>query len=609
MRERLIERELTVDVPASVAWRVLAHTERINQGVKTPAFTVTEEPQPDGSVRRRGRGRFIPPFMCEWEEEFGQWIAPRVINQRRVFSKGPVRSIEIEIALEPEGERRTRIRIVCRTAWDWWPTTIVASLGLLDNEVDKRARAAAKAAVIAARDGENWTLMPLASLSEAADRRLAEARERLEQRGYDRALIDRLIEHALGAPFDVARRIRPLALARSFERDAEIVVGLCLEANRVGLLAMGWDLLCPRCRGAKLRVDALHALPKGAHCPSCNIDYERDFARNVELSFRPERWLRELPEGEFCMQGAGSTSHVLMQRLVEPGATASVAIDLPPGHYRIRTVEPGAAIDAEIAEPAQGLPAVAASETALTAGAPQGPGRFSFHNGTPRPLHAVLEDRAWAADALTGERVIAMPIFRELCPEQVLRGGDEVEIGRVALLFSDLKGSTALYERIGDSAAYAMVREHFGLLSAAVREHGGVLVKTMGDAVMAAFHEPADAARAALDIAARIEAHNAEHPDRPISLKLGVHAGRCIAVTTAGTLDYFGGTVNLAARLEAQSRGGDIVISRELADDAGVRAILAGLPMEPGSALLRGFAEPVPFVRVRPRAGGPTTGS
>ncbi|MSO75234.1 MAG: hypothetical protein EXQ99_08895 [Alphaproteobacteria bacterium] len=90
-------------------------------------------------------------------------------------------------------------------------------------------------------------------------------------------------------PFDVARRIRPLALARACQDDDEFAVGLCLKASRAGLLALGWDLLCPRCRSAKFRVDSLHRLPKQAHCPSCNIDYGRDFARNVELSFRPER--------------------------------------------------------------------------------------------------------------------------------------------------------------------------------------------------------------------------------------------------------------------------------------------------------------------------------
>lgn len=240
-----------------------------------------------------------------------------------------------------------------------------------------------------------------------------------------------------------------------------------------------------------------------------------------------------------------------------------------------------------------------ATETGLAMGLPQPPGSLSFHNGSRRVLHVVLEDRSWALDALTGERVIAMPVFRELCPEQVLRLGDEVEIGRVALLFSDLKGSTELYEGLGDSAAYAMVREHFALLSETIREHHGVLVKTMGDAVMAAFYEPADAARAALAIAARMTAYNATHAAEPISLKLSLHAGRCIAVTTGGALDYFGGAVNLTARLEAQCEGNDIVISSALAAEPGVAAVIEGLPRELGRAILRGFVEPVPFERLR----------
>jgi class 3 adenylate cyclase len=224
-------------------------------------------------------------------------------------------------------------------------------------------------------------------------------------------------------------------------------------------------------------------------------------------------------------------------------------------------------------------------------------------------LHAVLEDRSWAADALTGERVIAMPVFRELCPEQILRAGDEIEISRVTLLFSDLKGSTGLYERIGDSAAYALVRQHFALLAEIIREHHGVLIKTMGDAVMAAFYEPADAARAVLTIKERMAHHNADHPAQAITLKLGLHAGRCIAVTAGGVLDYFGGAVNLTARLEAHSEGDDVVVSAVLAADPAVAAIFDGLPREAGSAQLRGFVEPVPFVRLRPCPAAATSDS
>ncbi len=598
IRERVVVRDYVIEAPIEAVWAAIAHTERVNEAVGGAAYTVTEEAQPDGSVRRIGRGKLLPPFDCEWEEAFGEWVEPRFMRQTRTFSKGPLRQLVVEMALTPDGPR-TSMQATMRLKWDWWVTDIVAALGVLDKALDKRTIAIIKAAEQVQAGREEWSLVESGALSEAGQGRLAACRSTLVSHGYQADQVDRLIEHVRCVPFDVARHIRPLALARAWKAEPDFAVGLCLEASHVGLLALGWDLLCPRCRGAKLRVDALHKLPKDAHCPSCNIDYGRDFARNVELSFRPERWLRELPEGEFCLQGAGSTPHVVVQRRADPGATIKLPVELEPGAYRIRTVEPGGAIDLDYYGSSDTLPSVTASETGLATGAKEPPGSLAFHNSSRRVLHLVLEDRAWASDALTGERVIAMPVFRELCPEQVLRLGDEVEIARVALLFSDLKGSTELYERIGDSAAYALVREHFAILSEIIRAHQGVLVKTMGDAVMAAFYEPADAARAALAIAARMTTYNAAQADRRVSLKLGLHAGRCIAVTTGGALDYFGGAVNLTARLEAQSEGGDIVISSDLAKDPGVAAALAHYPTEAGSAMLRGFAEAVPFVRLR----------
>jgi hypothetical protein len=106
------------------------------------------------------------------------------------------------------------------------------------------------------------------------------------------------------------RSIRPVSLARFWRATPEDTVELFLAAQRLGIMVMGWDLLCPRCRGAKARVKHLHELPQGAHCSSCNVDYGRDFTRNVELTFHPEPWLRPLPEGELCLLGQGTTPHV-----------------------------------------------------------------------------------------------------------------------------------------------------------------------------------------------------------------------------------------------------------------------------------------------------------
>jgi class 3 adenylate cyclase len=217
----------------------------------------------------------------------------------------------------------------------------------------------------------------------------------------------------------------------------------------------------------------------------------------------------------------------------------------------------------------------------------------------------VIEDRGWASDALTAHEVTTMQAFRDLFADSVLRPGDQVEIRRVALLFTDIKGSSELYNRAGDARAYGWVREHYAVLTGAVRRHDGAVVKTIGDAVMAAFANPVDAIEAAVVIRADIARFNRElGPEAgELLVKLGLHCGPCIAVTLNDRLDYFGRTVNLAARLQGESRGGDIVVSEDMAAEPGVAAALDALGAGAESAAVKGFREPVMLRRVPAEAG------
>jgi class 3 adenylate cyclase len=86
--------------------------------------------------------------------------------------------------------------------------------------------------------------------------------------------------------------------------------------------------------------------------------------------------------------------------------------------------------------------------------------------------------------------------------------------------------------------------------------------------------------------------------DGALVVKIGLHAGPSIAVNLNDRLDYFGTTVNMAARLQGQSRGGDIVLSRAVADDPAVKPLLVSLASHAETVALKGFAAPVPFVRV-----------
>jgi class 3 adenylate cyclase len=173
-------------------------------------------------------------------------------------------------------------------------------------------------------------------------------------------------------------------------------------------------------------------------------------------------------------------------------------------------------------------------------------------------------------------------------------------VKQVTFLFTDLKGSTKLYSRLGDLNAYALVREHFGRLFRVVVKHDGAVVKTIGDAVMAAFARPTDAVKAALEMLAEVRHLNAERGSDDIGLKVGLHCGSSIAVTSNDSLDYFGQTVNIAARVQALADYDEVYLSETLYSLPGVSELLADWQVTSSDAHLKGIDEEVHVYRVRP---------
>jgi class 3 adenylate cyclase/carbon monoxide dehydrogenase subunit G len=582
--------------PPEAIWPFVADTARVNEIAGSPRYQVEERADAQGRIHRFASVGLLGPLQMKWEEGYGEWQENRRLSQTRNFLNGPFRRSHSTFELEREGDGTRLIftaEIECVGLLGW----LTKVSGKIDREGDKRLAVIEK--MIA--DADVPETIPGAGAEEtvapAARRRLAGLIAKLDADPASHGLAPKLAEFLLRAPTVTLRAVRPLAMARAWRAKPEDAVELFLAGQRLGFLAMGWDLLCPRCRGAKSSVRHLHDLPEGAHCSSCNIDYQRDFTRNVELTFHPEPWLRTLPKGELCMLGQGTTPHVKFQAEVTPYAQKTFVLTLPPGPYRFRTLEAGAAAEADVGGDGA-IPEVTANGSGIAARFPGRPGEFVIRNEADRPLFFVIEDRNWARDALTGEAVIAMPAFRRLCPEQLLRPGDEVEIGRVAIVFTDLQGSTKLYDELGDASAYRLVRDHFAFLSERVERHRGFIVKTVGDAVMAAFHDPADAVRAVLSMQDEVAAFNRGRSDAGIVLKLGLHIGPCIAVTAGEMLDYFGSAVNTAARLEHQCRGGETIISEAVLADPEAREALAGRSVTEDSATLRGLSAPVRFVRV-----------
>jgi class 3 adenylate cyclase len=577
-------------------WPLVADTGRIGQAAGAPRYTVADIPLPDGTVRRVGRTRRLG-MTVTWDEGVPEWIAGRRYRHERRFHSRLIRRFAQRIELDPDGDG-TIVRYGAAIDASW-PVALALGCGgwrRMYGVLDRYFREAAR---FAATSVPADFAGPAAAVPPAVRERVKKIAGALTERGYEAAGL--LAGHLLDAAETDLERMRPRALARRWQVAPRQAIETCLAAVRDGLLTLRWDLVCPRCRGAKLSVTSLDQLPQGAHCPSCNIDYERDFAQNVEVTFEPSPSVREIGAGAYCLANPLLSEHVKVQQRLAPGEAASIPALLPDGDYRVRTIEPGGSSDLAIAGGKS--PAIALGGAAPALGDSGAAGSIAVRNDFPVARTLVIEDRRWAQDALTAHEATTMQAFRDLFADAVLRPGDQVAIGRVAFLFTDIRGSSELYNQVGDARAYGFVREHYAVLTRAVRAHDGAVVKTIGDAVMAAFTHPADALDAALAIRDDIAAFNrrlaAEVGGQiAIVVKVGLHSGACIAVTLNDRLDYFGTAVNLAARLENESQGGDIVLSETMAAEPGVAERLAALGAVAETAQVKGFAEQVALRRI-----------
>ncbi|WP_281170850.1 adenylate/guanylate cyclase domain-containing protein [Chitinilyticum litopenaei] len=183
--------------------------------------------------------------------------------------------------------------------------------------------------------------------------------------------------------------------------------------------------------------------------------------------------------------------------------------------------------------------------------------------------------------------------FRDIYRGDTLDVDQRLQLTSLSFLFTDLKGSTGLYERVGDLQAFDLVRAHFGVQTEAVTAAHGAVVKTIGDAVMATSASPERAVAAALQMRAAMRRLNAERGREDLVVKIGIHEGACLAVSLNDRLDYFGQTVNIAARVQGLADSQSIFATEPIVRQDAVMRLLASqnLVPQPRQHALRGLSD------------------
>jgi class 3 adenylate cyclase len=575
--------------PAEKIWPYVADTNRFNADAGIPTVKPVPGAQKGGNTRRLEAK--LGGMRMEWDEAPFEWEAPRRFGVVRRYHSGPMKTIRVEADLSPREGGGSRL------VYQVWiePRNLISSWALgftMRWKTAKAFDAVFRRYDEAASRGKTARLkLTDVKFSPGGRERLGSLRRQLLDLGRDADLVERLTDLVGTADELTLMKLRPFELAEEWGVPRRRVLETCLHAVRAGMLDFRWDMLCPLCRGAKETSPSLGGIKSKVHCDSCQIDFDVNFERSVELTFKPNASVRPIEVAEFCVGGPGVTPHIVAQQYVPASATRPLTISLVPGSYRIRAHHlPGARL---VRVATEGVPAaeVAVSDDAWPADelvlSPRP--TITFRNNSIRELALILERTAWTDSAVTAAEVITLQTFRDLFAREALRPGEQLSVGTVTVLFTDLLESTRLYREVGDAKAFGLVMNHFDVLRRHVADYDGALVKTIGDAVLAVFRRPASAVRAILD--AQAEFSKPPPGQKPLFLKAGIHVGPAIAVTLNDRLDYFGSTVNIAARLVGLSSGGDIVISDDVRRDPEVSQVLseAGHRLEELRAALKGF--------------------
>jgi serine/threonine protein kinase/class 3 adenylate cyclase len=587
-------------------WPLVTDTDRLNRALGWSPIQQAVRNDPGRGVRRFAEGRKAGTVEA-WEEYPYEWVEPRRMGVFRDYSRGRFEWLTSTVELIPRAGGGTtlihRLRLVPRGRWIRTASPLGVgiflrrSLGRVYRRID---------AALAGKLGHRPWADPFeepAELSPPLRRRLDRSADALVGRGVAPAVAERLCEFLARAPAQEVARIRPLALAHRWGLDPDQVAAACLYGAREGLLVLLWDLLCPVCRLPSDLKDSLRALRAHGRCEACNLDFVVDLAHSVEMIFRAHPEIRGADAGIYCIGGPARSPHVPAQVRVAPGERLELDLSLPEGTYRLRGPQLPWSIDFRVRAADAHRRWDIDLRRGLDPGWPRALGAgeqvLILSNDCGRELLVRVERAAPREDVLTAARAASLPLFRELFPGEVLSPGQLISIAAVTLLVTGLERPADLYVGRGEMEAAGVLLEYIRLSADVIRDAGGVLVKTVDEGVVASFSEPEAAVQAGLALQGRPAPRPMPRGLRP---RVSIHRGAALVATLDDRLDYLGAVARDARQILQPARGGELILTRSVADDPRVAGLLDGHGLV-GEALPTDVAGHLHVLRIRPPAG------
>ncbi|HKZ70466.1 MAG TPA: DUF5939 domain-containing protein [Anaerolineales bacterium] len=529
-------------------------------------------------------------FDMEWEEEPFEWVRPYRFGVKRRFINRSVDYLNLIAELQPQPSGG------CDLIYQIWvkPKNLLGVIfgavvvGLVSRYLfDVAIRRYDELAV---RQAPPTELPGRITFPRGGRHRLATQHTGLIAKGAAPDLANRLKTLLEKADDLTLSRLRPYVLSDYWGAPRRDTLEAFLLASHVGLLEFRWDVMCPLCRVSKASSVALTSLLGPVHCDTCNVDFTANLEQSVELTFRPHPSVRQVETRDFCLAGPQVTPHIIAQQLIPAGESRTLSLPLESGRYRVRALElrggqflvagPGGAATAALRAAENGWPK---DEPRLSAKP-----TLLIENATGKEQLLFLERTAWSDQSVTAAEVTSLQLFRDLFADAAPRTGEQVSVGGLAVMCIAARLSPSSDETTRAPAE----RNYLDIVRDAVDYEHGTLVKVGDEEVTAIFAEPHSAVRAALS--AQHSLTNPPEDAAPMQLTAAIHYGPCIAtIIDERTIDYFGVTVNLAARTARQAARGSIVLTTPVRHNPQVAQYLERIgeiiSLETFLAVLKGF--------------------
>lgn len=508
-----------------------------------------------------------------WEEEPYEWEHPFRFGVKRRYKNGFCREMKIQVDLLPN-DLGTRVR------YQIWalPRNFISMFTLplkLNTLYRSRLKSALRHYDLLHRKGlASYELEYKKRLVRGGKRRLEELGDELANETGESKIVAKLLNYLVRSKDWEAAHIQPYALARYWNQPEQKVLSVFLHATKTGLLNFNWDLYCPDCRKIQHSCTTLSEVHEPVFCEECKKEFYINFNRTVQLSFRPNPLIRKLSDDRYCLTGPQTRPDIVIKQFLRKGEKRYLKTRLEVGTYYLRVK--GVRGKARIKVTERGNDNITIS--LIQAGMNDEYVEIStepnliFENKTEKSLIFILEKEQWNRSGVTAARATSLQLFRDLFDKEVLRKGEKIAVDSQTLMFTDLLDSTSMYTREGDEEAVGQVIEHFDILQNAITEENGAIVKTIGDSVMAVFSNPSKAFRAFVKAHKLIKKNGRFNSS--LKLKVGIHHGSCVAVNLNNKIDYFGSTVNIAARLVDFADEDEIILSQSVAENTEVVRML-----------------------------------